>query len=282
MGADPLRAAPFLIIVAGSDVMMNYKMVVFDYDGTLKYLHETKITQSVENVLRGLKALGLKVVVATGRPHNYCQYLLEEGLIDCLISANGSLAKTKDEVIYQNIVEPAQVQSLYDYAHKKQLPLVFYSHEMETNGFSNRHLIRGLQESMNLTAEELLPFVEKRSQDYYLLCAYLPTPEEELLKRQCPEMTIYRWHQDIVSCLSCMVTKLDGITAVMARFGVTSDELIAVGDGGNDLEMIKLAAEGVAVKGGSKLLQQQADYVIHSVGEDFMPLLKQINEKKPY
>ena len=51
------------------------------------------------------------------------------------------------------------------------------------------------------------------------------------------------------------------------RHGVSLDECVAVGDGSNDLEMIKLAGLGVSYR-GKAILNEAADVVINEPGLD--------------
>lgn len=71
--------------------MKKCKAIIFDYDGTIKELSEQRISKEVEKTLKEIKELGSRIIVATGRPHDDCKYLIEEGLVDCIVSANGAL-----------------------------------------------------------------------------------------------------------------------------------------------------------------------------------------------
>jgi len=51
------------------------------------------------------------------------------------------------------------------------------------------------------------------------------------------------------------------------RAGITAGEVLAVGDGDNDLPMLTQAAVAVAVKGGSKRVLAAADHVINPQSE---------------
>ena len=59
-----------------------------------------------------------------------------------------------------------------------------------------------------------------------------------------------------------------GIRAVMERYGLRREELIAFGDGENDMSMLKLAGIGVAMGNGDQAVKAMADYVTGPVEED--------------
>ena len=55
--------------------MKKCKAIIFDYDGTIKELSEQRISKEVEKTLKEIKELGIRIIVATGRPHDDCKYL---------------------------------------------------------------------------------------------------------------------------------------------------------------------------------------------------------------
>jgi len=63
-------------------------------------------------------------------------------------------------------------------------------------------------------------------------------------------------------------TKAVAIAALAARYGLTLAETIAVGDGHNDLEMLREAGIGVAMGQGSAEVRAAADMVIGTHAED--------------
>ncbi|TFC51084.1 MULTISPECIES: HAD hydrolase family protein [unclassified Cryobacterium] len=58
------------------------------------------------------------------------------------------------------------------------------------------------------------------------------------------------------------VDKSVGIAAVIARFGIDQSDVVAIGDGANDLEMLAFAGTAVAVEGSPEALLRLADLVI--------------------
>ena len=56
--------------------------------------------------------------------------------------------------------------------------------------------------------------------------------------------------------------------AAGTRYGLAADEVMAFGDGENDLSMIELAGTGVAMGNGEACVKAAADYVTADVHED--------------
>ena len=55
---------------------------------------------------------------------------------------------------------------------------------------------------------------------------------------------------------------------MLFRSGMTKEEMIAVGDGFNDLSMIQYAGLGVAMANAQEIVRQNADYITLSNEED--------------
>jgi hydroxymethylpyrimidine pyrophosphatase-like HAD family hydrolase len=64
------------------------------------------------------------------------------------------------------------------------------------------------------------------------------------------------------------VSKASGLDSVCARLGLGADDVLAVGDGLNDLEMLRWAGRGVAMGGSPPQVIEAADDVTGSVYED--------------
>ncbi len=56
------------------------------------------------------------------------------------------------------------------------------------------------------------------------------------------------------------ISKREGLEVVLDYYGLTTNELIAMGDGDNDIEMIELASVGVAMKNGRESVIKAANH----------------------
>jgi HAD superfamily hydrolase (TIGR01484 family) len=64
------------------------------------------------------------------------------------------------------------------------------------------------------------------------------------------------------------VSKASGLTYLCERLGIAAADVLAVGDGNNDVEMVKWAGRGVAMGPGPASLLAVADHITGSVEED--------------
>ena len=75
---------------------MKYKLLVFDFDGTVRPTGEERITRPVADALNAVQAAGVKLAVATGRCRGALPPKLLRGVKpDYFICANGAQVETR-------------------------------------------------------------------------------------------------------------------------------------------------------------------------------------------
>ena len=93
-----------------------------DYDNTI-FSHRTwAVPDSALEALSHLKELGCRVVLASGRPFRYTSLPEEfQGrfLPDCLVSSNGAIIETPEEVLWEKYFDPELQTRLLDYVVEK-------------------------------------------------------------------------------------------------------------------------------------------------------------------
>jgi Cof subfamily protein (haloacid dehalogenase superfamily) len=80
--------------------------------------------------------------------------------------------------------------------------------------------------------------------------------------------TILRSAPYFLEFLDKSVNKGTGVSAVAKQLGIKREEVICVGDAGNDLAMIRYAGLGVAMGNAFDEVKSEADYITHSNEED--------------
>ena len=83
-----------------------------------------------------------------------------------------------------------------------------------------------------------------------------------------PDCTSMRWHPFFTDVIAGGVDKSVGIDKVLAYEGLSLDEAMAFGDGGNDMAMLSHVPCGIAMGNACEELKEVAAYVTASVDED--------------
>ena len=94
-----------------------------------------------------------------------------------------------------------------------------------------------------------------------------PESDEELLGG-IDGLENVRWSPNFLDIVSAGCGKGDAIDAFCARLGITPAECMAIGDGGNDVHMLRHAGIGVAMGQASDDVKAAADVIAPSVDED--------------
>jgi hydroxymethylpyrimidine pyrophosphatase-like HAD family hydrolase len=76
-----------------------------------------------------------------------------------------------------------------------------------------------------------------------------------------------------VELLPVGVSKASGLAMLCSQLGVAPDEVVAVGDGWNDIPMLSWAGVGVAMSGAAEAVLEAADRVVPSALEDGVAVL---------
>jgi Cof subfamily protein (haloacid dehalogenase superfamily) len=83
-----------------------------------------------------------------------------------------------------------------------------------------------------------------------------------------PGCSSSRWFPTFTDINPLGIDKSVGIEKMNALYGITQEETMAFGDGGNDISMIRYAGIGVAMGNAEEKVKQSADYVTSSVDDD--------------
>ena len=106
------------------------------------------------------------------------------------------------------------------------------------------------------------------SDDIYQLSAFLPPENEAEFLRRCPGCIAVRWSPDFCDILPAGGGKPNGLAHTLAHLGLTREQAISFGDGGNDVTMLQYAGIGVAMGNACAEAKAAADYVTDDIMKD--------------
>ena len=88
------------------------------------------------------------------------------------------------------------------------------------------------------------------------------------LRVNFPELEVVRASDKMVEITNKGVLKSDGIKRLSEIYNVPVSEIIAMGDAGNDVSMLRAAGLGIAVGNASDEVKAASDLVVPSCDED--------------
>ena len=83
-----------------------------------------------------------------------------------------------------------------------------------------------------------------------------------------PECEATRWNPLFTDVVPVGGNKSNGMEKILAYFGISREETMAFGDGGNDIPMLEYAGIGVAMGNASEEVQRHADFVTSGVDDE--------------
>ena len=250
------------------------KLIAIDMDGTL--LNEKKhIEKAQKEAIHEAIEAGIKIVLCTGRPlYGILPFYKELGLHELdqegyVILNNGcSVHKTKGwELIECAEITPDDMEHLYKFSEKYDInfTLVDEMHYFNIGRKPTKELIMDAQfvfsDITDITLEEA------KSGKYKIVKVMFLGDPEEMKKFQTEyEDTIKERYEGVLSqsyvyeVLPKGDNKGTGLKNLAEKLGIKQEEVMAIGDGNNDVEMLEYANYGVAMGNASELAKNAAKY----------------------
>ena len=250
------------------------KLIAIDMDGTL--LNEKKhIDKPQKEAIHDTIEAGIKIVLCTGRPlYGILPFYEELGLHELdlegyVILNNGcSIHKTKDwELIDWAELTPDDIDYLYKFSQDYNInfTLVDEAHYFNIGRKPTDELIMDAKFVFSDITE--ISLEEAKSGKYKIIKAmFLGNPEEMANFQKKYEDTIKDRYSGVLSqpyvyeILPKGNNKGTGLKKLAEKLGIKQEEVMAIGDGNNDIEMFEYANYSVAMKNASELAAKAAKY----------------------
>ena len=257
---------------------LPYRAIALDLDGTLTN-HDKVVTPKTREALLQAEAKGATIILASGRP-TYgiepvaeCLELNQRG--GYILSYNGG-----------NIVNAKTGEKLFSQFLPDAVIPILYKHAKEHNhallGYAGNEIITEMPDDQYVKEESRINKMNIRKVEN-LLDALEPHPtkllmtgdpsdmlkaETELVELLGEKMDIFRSAPFFLELVPKGIDKAQSLLRLLAKINLTPADMIAFGDGYNDLSMLKLAGMGVAMANAAPEVRAEADYVTLSNEED--------------
>lgn len=260
--------------------MSEYKMIVLDLDGTLTNRNK-EITPKTKETLMKAQEQGKIVVLASGRPTYGVMPLAEELHLEdyggYILSFNGGIimnCKTK-EVVFSRQIPAESNGKIIDLAQEHNVSILTYENRTL---LTNRPEDQYVQLESRINTLKIIPMTieELKAHVTFSVPKFLMTDDGDYLAMVEPKVkaalgknfSVYRSDPFFLEILPKGIDKAQSLERLLAVIGVKREEMIACGDGFNDLSMIEYAGLGVAMENAVRPVRNAADYVTLSNNDD--------------
>lgn len=257
---------------------MSFKILVLDLDGTLTN-SKKEITKKNREILLKAQKQGVVVVLASGRPTYGIAPLADALELDrfggYVLAYNGGEIidwRTKT-LLYANVLPDDVLPSLHKSAAKNGLALLSYDGD---------HVLTEHPDDEYVAKEAFINKMKIKGTTDFLTDVPRPVPkclivgdpeklipvEAELSIDLQDIISVYRSEPYFLELVPMGIDKARSLAVLLEKLGMTREDMVAVGDGYNDLSMIQYAGMGVAMANAQEPVRKAADYVTLSNEED--------------
>lgn len=246
------------------------KAAFFDVDGTLLSHRTKRVPESTRAAIRKLQEKGIRCIVATGRHIGEMRKLPVADIpFDGYITLNGQIILDREGKVLSAMPITGKVKDfLVEAFEKHSFPALLVEQDRVYLNYANEH-VYALQERISTPVPKLDVYT---GGEIYQVCAYIPVGEEKLVAPIEKDCVITSWISGGFDIIAKGGGKVTGIRRYLAENGISPEEIIAFGDGENDMEMLQFAGIGVAMGNADARVKQMADYVTADIDEDGIDL----------
>ncbi len=244
---------------------MRYKLIACDVDGTLLDSRK-RITPEVKDAVRRAEAAGAVFCISSGRPLcGLTDYIHQLGLHSPVIACNGATVLMPDgEVLYECCLEPDAAREILEFAERFDVTACVWSHERL---FTNR------ENERTRDYRRMSPLAPVVVNDFSTVCdegvdKILWHDEAERVQRfmkimdaeMHSEVNYFTSNPDFLEFVNIKTSKAKALEWLAEYLRISMSETLAIGDGFNDIEMLKAAGLGVAMGNSVPEIQAQCGW----------------------
>jgi Cof subfamily protein (haloacid dehalogenase superfamily) len=258
----------------------DIKLVALDLDGTLLD-DDLKISKRAIEAIKDLMNRGIHVAFVSGRTYRAVELVRKSALVDVpVVAYNGGkvVIPSKDEV-YSVKIPLEEALKIIRYGEKRDLYVKVYIDDIlyvrEDDEASKAFSItNGIEYKVVGTLSENI------KEDVNMIVIYFKEHKDEFMDEELKgiDVAVTASMTRSIDVIPKGVSKDKGLKLVADHLNIKREEILAVGNSLNDIEMLKFAGMGIAMKNSDhRLLKQWNEVSEYTNNEDGVyHILKQI------
>jgi len=253
---------------------MSYKLVAADMDGTLLNSKDI-ITKRTQDSIKELVNKGIVFTICTGRPIQGIERYNKILKLDApFITYNGAMIveSISKDVLFQKNLTNNDAKKIYQLGQELKTTIIIWSNnKLYVNSINKR---TQNYKKLSLVEPIIIDDIEKIANDGITKILWY----DEVEKIRKYESTVYKEVSDGVNfCTSkpifleffnSSVSKAVALKKIGDLLNIRKEEIIAIGDGFNDLPMLEYAGLGVAMGNAPKKIKERCHFITKSNDDD--------------
>ncbi|XP_078428501.1 haloacid dehalogenase-like hydrolase family protein isoform X2 [Wolffia australiana] len=263
----------------------KFQYIFCDMDGTLLNSKSRVSSKNVE-ALKEASSKGVNIIIATGKTRPAVINVLKKA---DLTGKHGIGSEYAPGVFLQGLLiygrqgreisrrnlDHNVCREAFLYSLERKIPLVAFSQDRCFTPFDDP-LVEALHSVYHEPRAEVAPSIDhllSMAEIQKLLFFDTPDGVSNILRPHWAEATkgragVVQAQADMLEIVPPQTSKGTGVRMLLDHLNVHPEEIMAIGDGENDVEMLQLASFSVALKNGSEKAKSVADVVGPSNDED--------------
>lgn len=257
-----------------------YKLIATDLDGTLVTDDKNLTDRTVENVKKALKK-NVKIMITSARAFYRLERYIDE--LDLrkenqyTICFNGAIIveNITGKVLYSKNLDKEEVSELIGLGKQLNVPIMLYSknanwvEEMPEVIQKNKN-----SKGMNIKIENFDKIDFNEEENYIYKIVFMDKPEKIIeIRKNLSKEIIDKYEvtssvPEYIEFVKKGIKKSKAIKFIMDKCKIKQKEIMAIGDGENDVEMLRFAGLGVAMENANNYVKENADYITTSNNDD--------------
>ena len=249
----------------------NIKLVVTDIDGTIIKINGN-LESKTKETFNALQKKGIKIVIATGRMYKAAQKIIEELNLDTpIICYQGAMIRDTKNIYFEKNIKKEIASNIIDDLRNYQVHINLYLKDRLIVENDNEYIKEYAGD--RIIEYEVVADLKTVLDDATKLLAIDKNADKitkirDEMRIKYPQLNIVKSTNYYCEFVNNKADKGIAIKFLAKKWNIKKEEILAIGDQDNDIEMIKTAGIGIAMGNGSTNIKKAADFICQNV-EDF-------------
>lgn len=255
--------------------MAPCKLVALDLDGTLTN-SDKLLPEANRLALMQLQERGIRLALASGRPTYGIRHLVGELQMEqyhgYILAYNGGriVECTTGEEIAARTLPRELLPALFEKSVELRAAIITYDDAHDTilaapSGRGNKWIEHEAWLNNRMTLQFVDNFFDA-APEALPKCLMVGEPEhiasiEPSMREAFPQLDVYRSSPFFLEIVPKGIDKAASLETLCQSMGITCDNVVAMGDGYNDLSMVQYAGIGVAMANACDEVKAAADFI---------------------
>lgn len=249
--------------------MTNIKAVFLDVDKTMTSEIDGSLVPSCLKACRQLQAMGITVIIATGR-QGLCVPFVEDGQIkpDYILAANGAaIYDSERRVLWCEYLNRKTFEEITEYCRLNHVDIFWKFVNGMYAYVGESWLAKDVNRRLSHFTIGTHPDPKALPNAGGLVCSD-PEKLAEFHRLYDSRIMCVNGGLYIHDLTNLNTDKGSGLRRMAQLLGISTEECAAFGDSENDIPMLKAAGLGVAMGNAIEAARQSADYISTNASED--------------